>query len=78
MHELLGHLPGEVPGLAQRLTPTNDVDAYDAYLRGLALLQRPVGETGNERAIANFRQALAADPHFARAQAGICRAEIAR
>ncbi|KRG44154.1 hypothetical protein ARC78_06260 [Stenotrophomonas pictorum JCM 9942] len=78
VHELLGHLPGEVPGLAQRLTPTNDVDAYDAYLRGLALLQRPVGETGNERAIANFRQALAADPHFARAQAGICRAEIAR
>jgi TolB-like protein/DNA-binding winged helix-turn-helix (wHTH) protein/tetratricopeptide (TPR) repeat protein len=78
VHELLGHMPGEVPGLAQRLTPTTDVNAYDAYLRGLALLQRPIGETGNERAIANFREALAADPHFARAQAGICRAEIAR
>lgn len=78
VHELLGHLPGDVPALARRLTPTTDVNAYDAYLRGLALLQRPVGETGNERAIANFRQALVADPHFARAQAGICRAEIAR
>ncbi|WP_161809641.1 winged helix-turn-helix domain-containing tetratricopeptide repeat protein [Stenotrophomonas terrae] len=78
VHALLGHLPGKTAGIAQRLTPTNDVNAYDAYLRGLALLQRPVGEAGNERAMAAFTQALALDPHFARAQAGICRAQIAR
>ncbi len=78
VHALLGHLPGKTAGVAQRLTPTNDVNAYDAYLRGLALLQRPVGEAGNAQAMAAFSQALALDPHFARAQAGICRAQIAR
>jgi len=78
VHALLGHLPGKTAGIAQRLNPTNDVNAYDAYLRGLALLQRPVGEAGNERAMAAFAQALALDPHFARAQAGLCRAQIAR
>ncbi|MGV8959498.1 MAG: winged helix-turn-helix domain-containing protein [Stenotrophomonas sp.] len=76
--ELLGRLSSDMPALAQRLAPTGDVQAYDAYLRGLSLLQRPVGETGNERAISYFRQALTLDPHFARAQAGICRAEIVR
>lgn len=78
VHALLGHLPGKTSGVAQRLSPTSDVNAYDAYLRGLALLQRPIGEAGNERAMAAFAQALAIDPHFARAQAGICRAQIAR
>ena len=78
VHALLGHLPRKTAGIAQRLNPTNDVNAYDAYLRGLALLQRPVGEAGNERAMAAFAQALALDPHFARAQAGLCRAQIAR
>lgn len=75
---LLGHIPGQAPGLARRLAPTRDVNAYDAYLRGLALLQQPVGEDSNARALASFREALVADPHFARAQAGICRVEIAR
>ncbi|WP_305805829.1 winged helix-turn-helix domain-containing protein [Stenotrophomonas sp. YIM B06876] len=78
VNELLGRLSKDMPALAQRLAPTRDVSAYDAYLRGLSLLQRPVGETGNERAIGYFRQALTLDPHFARAQAGICRAEIMR
>ncbi|MGE8226206.1 MAG: winged helix-turn-helix domain-containing tetratricopeptide repeat protein [Stenotrophomonas sp.] len=78
VHALLGHLPGKTAGVAQRLTPTKDVNAYDAYLRGLALLQRPIGEAGNDRAMAAFAQALSLDPHFARAQAGICRAQIAR
>lgn len=78
VHALLGHLPAGMPGLAQRFAPTRDVNAYDAYLRGLALLQRPVGEGSNEQAMASFHQALAVDPHFARAQAGICRAEIVR
>ena len=52
--------------------------AYDAYLRGLQLLRQPgAGET-LERAIGYFNEALSVDPVFARAQAGICRAEIAR
>ncbi|MGH8052892.1 MAG: winged helix-turn-helix domain-containing protein [Stenotrophomonas sp.] len=78
VHALLGHMPGSASGVARRLTPTHDVNAYDAYLRGLALLQRPVGESGNERAMEAFTQALAIDPQFARAQAGLCRAQIAR
>lgn len=74
---LLGTLPGEGRALAQRLAPTQSIVAYDAYLKGLQQLQ----ELGNgkrlDTAIGFFREALAADPVFARAQAGICRAEIA-
>ncbi|MDQ3287363.1 MAG: tetratricopeptide repeat protein [Pseudomonadota bacterium] len=73
---LLGVLPGGRSHLDQRLSPTDDVIAYDAYLKGLQQLQGAGTAERHDRAIDFFGQALAADPEFARAQAGICRAEI--
>jgi len=78
VHELVGRLPDVDRRLGKRLAPTRDAGAYDDYLRGLSELQRPRGEGSYERALDAFRRALARDPQFARAQAGICRAEIAR
>jgi len=78
VHELLGRLPEVDRQLGRRLTPTRDPGAYDDYLHGLAELQRPKGEGSYERALDAFHRALERDPRFARAQAGICRAEIMR
>lgn len=71
---LMGVLPDSGEGLRRRLTPTRNVAAFDAYLRGLQSLVG--GESDN--AIASFRTALVDDSGFARAQAGICQAEIDR
>ncbi|MFC3549953.1 winged helix-turn-helix domain-containing protein [Lysobacter cavernae] len=75
---LLGVLPGDGQALAKRLAPTRSIAAYDAYLKGLHQLQEASVEQNLDRAIGFFNQALVADPAFARAQAGICRVEIAR
>lgn len=64
--------------LATRLAPTSSAAAYDLYLKGQALLLASSGQGRMEEAIGHFREALAGDPGFARAQAGICRAEIRR
>ncbi|MEG3193130.1 tetratricopeptide repeat protein, partial [Lysobacter sp. D1-1-M9] len=77
VHALLGVLPDAHPGLAQRLSPTSNIAAYDVYLKGLQQLQA-AGDDELAQAVVLFREALAADPAFARAQAGICRAEIRR
>ncbi len=51
--------------------PTSDVTAYDYYLQGRGYLQRP-GETEDRMvAVELFRKALAADPGFALAEAGL-------
>jgi TolB-like protein/tetratricopeptide (TPR) repeat protein len=75
--EVVASLPGIQPGsrdaLARRLEPTHNVVAYDAYLKGVQQLH---GRRDGPAAIGFFRQALAADAGFARAQAGICRGEI--
>lgn len=73
---LLGVLPDRA--VVQRLAPTRSVAAYDAYLKGVQHLQASDGDAGPQRAIAYFQDALRADPAFARAQAGVCRAEIVR
>jgi TolB-like protein/DNA-binding winged helix-turn-helix (wHTH) protein/tetratricopeptide (TPR) repeat protein len=77
---LLGVLPRErdTQALTQRLAPTRNVAAYDAYLHGVQQLEHRDDSDGKggTRAIGFFSEALAADPSFARAQAGICRAEI--
>ncbi|BDU15952.1 tetratricopeptide repeat protein [Lysobacter auxotrophicus] len=66
--------------LARRLTPTRSVAAYDAYLKGEQRMRERAGGDlrGADSAINFYRGALAIDPGFARAQAGICQAEIAR
>jgi serine/threonine-protein kinase len=55
----------------QETRPTSDVTAYDYYLQGRGYLQRP-GETEDRLvAVELFQKALAADPGFALAQAGL-------
>ena len=80
VQSLLGVLPRDTSALTRRLAPTASVAAYDAYLHGVQELQQSggseAGQSANTRSIGFFNEALAADPSFARAQAGICRAEI--
>jgi TolB-like protein/DNA-binding winged helix-turn-helix (wHTH) protein len=52
--------------------PTTRVDAFDLYLAGLAKLQGPGRATQLEAAANSFHQALALDPKFALAYAGLC------
>ena len=80
---LVGVLPGSGldsarQALARRLTPTRNVAAYDAYLKGQQEIRVRGDKANPDSAINYFRGALAIDPTFARAQAGICRAEIER
>jgi len=56
--------------LARADRGTQDQAAYELYLRGRYFFLRR-GETGLRRAIGYFAQALARDPKYARAQAGI-------
>jgi TolB-like protein/Flp pilus assembly protein TadD/DNA-binding winged helix-turn-helix (wHTH) protein len=61
--------------LAQRASqpPTTHVRAFDLYLAGLAKLQGPGGGPEQlDEAGESFRQALAEDPKFALAYAGLC------
>lgn len=86
-NEVVQALVGVLPGtgldsarqaLARRLTPTRNVAAYDAYLKGQQQIRVRGDKANPASAITYFRGALAIDPGFARAQAGICRAEIER
>ena len=60
--------------LAQRTAqpPTTHVRAFELYLAGLAQLQGPSGAASLEEAGESFRAALAEDPNFALAHAGLC------
>lgn len=72
VHSLLGAIPGAQRILAKRLAPTRDVAAFDDYLKGLHQLD----DAAPDDAIGLFGQALQKDSGFARAQAGICSAQI--
>ena len=63
------------PGERQRLTRKylTNVEAYDEFLRGLDLLGRRSGDD-NDAAKAHFEQAIALEPRFARAYAGLAQA----
>ncbi|HQV73177.1 MAG: winged helix-turn-helix domain-containing protein [Xanthomonadales bacterium] len=76
VQSLIGVIPGEREALARRLAPTRDVLAFDDYLQGLHLLRDASAAASQDKAIERFAQALQKDSGFARAQAGICRAEI--
>jgi TolB-like protein/DNA-binding winged helix-turn-helix (wHTH) protein/Flp pilus assembly protein TadD len=78
VHALLGAIPEGGDRLARRLAPTRNAAAFDTYLEGLQLLRHAVKPGAADQAIARFGQALKQDSQFARAQAGICRAEIWR
>lgn len=63
------------PGERQRLTRkyVTNLEAYDEFLRGLDLLGRRSGAANNQ-AKAHFEQAIAFEPRFARAYAGLAQA----
>jgi|GEM_PF-255970 len=69
-------LPEEREGLRRRLAPTRNLMAFDAYLLGLKQMVHPQGKDARRDAGEQFRKALAADAGFAKAQAGLCRAEL--
>ena len=78
VHALLGAIPGEDSALSKRLAATRSEAAFDTYLQGMQLLRHPEQPDAADQAIAHFGQALKQDSGFARAQAGICRAETWR
>jgi TolB-like protein len=57
--------------------PTQNLAAYDLYLRGWALYQR-YRQEDNEKAIDLFKQALALDPKFALSYSGLASAYVER
>ncbi len=53
---------------------TNDITAYDFYLKGLEYLELPVSQENADDAIKNFTTSLVHDHKFALANSGLCRA----
>ena len=64
----------ETPGGARVEPRTRNLEAYDAYLKGTAQMHRR--GAGTLEAIDSFRQAIALDPQFAQAQAGLSHALV--
>ena len=65
----------DVPGATAPNRGTKNVEAYDAYLRGLALWQQR-GESNLWAAVKQFEQSRHADPQFAQAYAGLAMAYV--
>src|ERR1700758_2302171 len=63
---------GEQQALAVK--PTNNSEAYDAYLRGLALEARASSPTDSEKVVGYYEQSVQLDPTFALAWARLSRA----
>lgn len=55
---------------------TNDITAYDYYLKGLGFLDRPASNENADEAIKYFNTALIHDSDFALANAGLCQSYI--
>ena len=51
---------------------TENIDAFEAYLRGRSFLRMSPSDETLASAEANFRQAIVLDPGYADAQAGLC------
>ncbi len=64
----------EAPGGSRSEQRTRNLDAYDAYLKGTAQMHRR--GAGTLEAIDSFRRAIALDPQFAGAQAGLSHALV--
>lgn len=58
--------------------PTNDLEAYDYYLRGLQYLHQPAETSTLSSAAALFDRAIELDPRFAAAWAARCEADLGR
>jgi len=57
-----------------RLGGTRNNEAFDAYMRGIALYKLAGGEASDFEALKEFQRAVALDPHYAVAQAALSRA----
>lgn len=57
-----------------RLGGTHNSDAFDAYLRGMALYKQAAGQASDFAALHQFQRAVALDPNYAVAQAALSRA----
>jgi len=70
--------------MAAALPPVDDIDAYEFYLLGRERMRIPSGLSREwsrddaDQAVAYFRHAIAADPNFARAYAGLADALLQR
>jgi len=71
-------LPQDQPALPVAEREAADLDAYVAYRHGREVLEKPRSLESIGEAIARYRQALAIDPQYAAAHAGICEAHVAR
>ena len=68
--------PEERERLSRR--PTDSENAYDLYLQGLSMLRNATDADALDQATEQFTKALAIDPTFAQAYAGLCQAEVKR
>lgn len=78
VESMLGVMPGQRESLRQRLAPTRNMAAFDAYLHGVELARSPYDRERSTRAAEAFRAALVEDAGFARAQAALCTTETRR
>lgn len=67
-------LPADEPGIAAYAD--TDVDVYMHYRRGREIFERPLTIALLEQSMAHFEDALALDPGYAAAHAGLCRAYV--
>jgi Tfp pilus assembly protein PilF len=74
-HKCLGKVTSEPMRLRQ--TATEDLTAYDLYLRGIALVEL-LDRATNQKAIDVLKTAIDRDPNFALAHAGLARAYLER
>jgi TolB-like protein/tetratricopeptide (TPR) repeat protein len=69
------NLQSTVSAVVTEGPPTQDVEAYNLYLQGVSLVQRPSVQNA-VKANEYFQQALARDPKFARSYAMLAQAQI--
>jgi adenylate cyclase len=69
---------GTDAGPAATPRPQGSVAAYDFFLQGLSYLRQPKSAKSLDAAEQLFRRALAEQPDFARAQAGLCETQVER
>jgi TolB-like protein/Flp pilus assembly protein TadD len=73
---LRAKLTGGEERALEAVKPTNNPEAYDAYLRGLAS-ERQISVYAMEKAVEFYEQAVHLDPAFALAWSRLCRADLA-
>lgn len=71
--QLAANLAGKVDKAGLRVGGTRNRDAFDAYLRGMALFRSAEGEVSDRAALKAFEAALGADPGYAAAHAARAR-----